>query len=165
MGSAIRYGALTYNGEVDAVGGGVMMLKGENSHEVVSRIKEKLPTIQQSLPEDIVIEPFLDRTDLVQRAIHTVEKNLLEGALIVIFVLVLFLGNLRAGLIVATAIPLSLLFALGMMNLFGVSANLMSLGAIDFGIIVDGSVHRGRSSDAPLGDPKEPPTTYPSTNG
>ena len=140
LGSAIRYGALTYNGEVDAVGGIVMMLKGENSHEVVSRIKEKLPTIQQSLPEDVVIEPFLDRTDLVQRAIHTVEKNLLEGALIVIFVLVLFLGNLRAGLIVATAIPLSLLFALGMMNLFGVSANLMSLGAIDFGIIVDGSV-------------------------
>ena len=140
LGSAIRYGALTYNGEVDAVGGVVMMLKGENSHEVVNRIKEKLPTIQQSLPEDIVIEPFLDRTDLVQRAIHTVEKNLLEGALIVIFVLVLFLGNLRAGLIVATAIPLSLLFALGMMNLFGVSANLMSLGAIDFGIIVDGSV-------------------------
>ncbi|MBI1668669.1 CusA/CzcA family heavy metal efflux RND transporter [Capnocytophaga periodontitidis] len=140
LGSAIRYGALTYNGEVDAVGGVVMMLKGENSHEVVSRIKEKLPTIQQSLPEDVVIEPFLDRTDLVQRAIHTVEKNLLEGALIVIFILVLFLGNLRAGLIVATAIPLSLLFALGMMNLFGVSANLMSLGAIDFGIIVDGSV-------------------------
>ena len=140
LGSAIRYGALTYNGEVDAVGGVVMMLKGENSHQVVSRIKEKLPTIQQSLPEDIVIEPFLDRTDLVQRAIHTVEKNLLEGALIVIFVLVLFLGNLRAGLIVATAIPLSLLFALGMMQLFGVSANLMSLGAIDFGIIVDGSV-------------------------
>jgi len=132
--------AVTYNGEVDAVGGVVMMLKGENSHEVVSRIKEKLPTIQQSLPDDVVIEPFLDRTDLVQRAIHTVEKNLLEGALIVIFVLVLFLGNLRAGLIVATAIPLSLLFALGMMNLFGVSANLMSLGAIDFGIIVDGSV-------------------------
>ena len=140
LGSAIRYGALTYNGEVEAVGGVVMMLKGENSHEVVSRIKEKLPTIQQSLPDDVVIEPFLDRTDLVQRAIHTVEKNLLEGALIVIFVLVLFLGNLRAGLIVATAIPLSLLFALGMMNLFGVSANLMSLGAIDFGIIVDGSV-------------------------
>lgn len=140
LGSAIRYGALSYNGEVDAVGGVVMMLKGENSHEVVSRIKEKLPTIQQSLPEDVVIEPFLDRTDLVQRAIHTVEKNLLEGALIVIFILVLFLGNLRAGLIVATAIPLSLLFALGMMNLFGVSANLMSLGAIDFGIIVDGSV-------------------------
>ena len=79
LGSAIRYGALTYNGEVDAVGGVVMMLKGENSHEVVSRIKEKLPTIQQSLPDDVVIEPFLDRTDLVQRAIHTVEKKPLRG--------------------------------------------------------------------------------------
>ncbi len=140
FGSAVRYGALTYNGEVDAVGGVVMMLKGENSNEVVNRIKEKLPTIQKSLPDDVVIEPYLDRTDLVGRAIGTVEKNLIEGALIVIFVLVLFLGNLRAGLIVASAIPLSLLFALGMMNVFGVSANLMSLGAIDFGLIVDGAV-------------------------
>ncbi|MFD1768757.1 CusA/CzcA family heavy metal efflux RND transporter [Sphingobacterium suaedae] len=140
FGSAVRYGALTYNGEVDAVGGVVMMLKGENSNEVVKRIKEKLPTIQKSLPEDVVIEPYLDRTDLVGRAISTVEKNLIEGALIVIFVLVVFLGNLRAGLIVASAIPLSLLFALGMMNVFGVSANLMSLGAIDFGLIVDGAV-------------------------
>ncbi|MCO5233964.1 MAG: CusA/CzcA family heavy metal efflux RND transporter [Chitinophagales bacterium] len=139
-GSAVRYGALTYNGEVDAVGGVVMMLKGENSNEVVKRVKAKLPTIQKSLPEDVVIEPYLDRTDLVNRAIKTVEKNLLEGALIVIFVLVVFLGNLRAGLIVASAIPLSLLFALGMMNVFGVSANLMSLGAIDFGLIVDGAV-------------------------
>jgi len=140
FGHAVRYGALTYNGEVDAVGGVVMMLKGENSNEVVQRIKEKLPTIQQSLPEDVVIEPYLDRTDLVGRAISTVEKNLVEGALIVIFVLVLFLGNLRAGLIVASAIPLALLFALGMMHVFGVSANLMSLGAIDFGLIVDGAV-------------------------
>ncbi len=140
FGSAVRYGALTYNGEVDAVGGVVMMLKGENSNEVVKRIKEKLPTIQKSLPDDVVIEPYLDRTDLVGRAIGTVEKNLIEGALIVIFVLVLFLGNLRAGLIVASAIPLSLLFALGMMNVFGVSANLMSLGAIDFGLIVDGAL-------------------------
>ncbi len=140
FGSATRYGALTYNGEVDAVGGVVMMLKGENSNEVVKRIKEKLPTIQKSLPDDIVIEPYLDRTDLVGRAIGTVEKNLIEGALIVIFVLVIFLGNLRAGLIVASAIPLSLLFALGMMNVFGVSANLMSLGAIDFGLIVDGAL-------------------------
>lgn len=139
-GSAVRYGAMTYNGEVDAVGGVVMMLKGENSHEVVKRVKAKLPTIQKSLPDDVTIEPYLDRTELVGRAIGTVEKNLVEGALIVIFVLVLFLGNLRAGLIVASAIPLSLLFALGMMQLFGVSANLMSLGAIDFGLIVDGSV-------------------------
>ncbi|UFH30912.1 CusA/CzcA family heavy metal efflux RND transporter [Chryseobacterium sp. C-71] len=140
FGHATRYGAMTYNGQTDAVGGVVMMLKGANSNDVVNRIKEKIPTIQKSLPADIVIEPFLDRTDLVGRAISTVEKNLIEGALIVIFVLVLFLGNFRAGLIVASAIPLSLLFALGMMNVFGVSANLMSLGAIDFGLIVDGAV-------------------------
>ncbi|WP_124636409.1 CusA/CzcA family heavy metal efflux RND transporter [Taibaiella sp. KBW10] len=140
FGSAVRYGAMTYNGQVDAVGGVVMMLKGENSNEVVKRIKEKIPTIQKSLPEDVIIEAYLDRTDLVGRAMSTVEKNLIEGALIVIFVLVLFLGNFRAGLIVASAIPLSLLFALGMMHVFGVSANLMSLGAIDFGLIVDGSV-------------------------
>ncbi|MCO5231445.1 MAG: CusA/CzcA family heavy metal efflux RND transporter [Chitinophagales bacterium] len=139
-GSAVRYGALTYNGEVDAVGGVVMMLKGENSNEVVKRIKAKLPTIQKSLPDDVMIEPYLDRTDLVNRAISTVERNLIEGALIVIFVLVIFLGNLRASIIVASAIPLSLLFALGLMNVFGVSANLMSLGAIDFGLIVDGAV-------------------------
>lgn len=140
LGSAVRYGALTYNGEVDAVGGVVMMLKGSNSAEVVSRVKEKMLTIQKSLPADVVIEPYLDRTNLVNRAINTVKTNLIEGALIVILVLVLFLGNLRAGLIVASAIPLSMLFALGMMNLFGVSANLMSLGAIDFGLIVDGAV-------------------------
>lgn len=140
LGSAVRYGAMTYNGEVDAVGGVVMMLKGSNSADVVSRIKDKMATIQKSLPKDVVIEPYLDRTDLVNRAISTVEKNLIEGALIVIFVLVLFLGNLRAGLIVASAIPLSMLFALGLMNVFGVSANLMSLGAIDFGLIVDGAV-------------------------
>ena len=140
LGSAVRYGAMTFNGQVDAVGGVVMMLKGANSNQVVQSIKEKIPIIQKSLPDDIIIEPYLDRTDLVGRAIDTVEKNLIEGALIVIFVLVLFLGNLRAGLIVASAIPLSLLFALGMMNVFGVSANLMSLGAIDFGLIVDGAV-------------------------
>ncbi|HQW96105.1 MAG TPA: CusA/CzcA family heavy metal efflux RND transporter [Saprospiraceae bacterium] len=140
FGSALRYGAMTYNGEKDAVGGVIMMLKGANSAEVVNRIKAKIPSIQKSLPDDVVIEPFLDRTDLVKRAMGTVERNLLEGALIVIFVLVLFLGNLRAGLIVASAIPLSMLFALGLMNVFGVSANLMSLGAIDFGLIVDGAV-------------------------
>jgi cobalt-zinc-cadmium resistance protein CzcA len=140
LGSAVRYGAMTYNGEADVVGGVVMMLKGANSAEVVTRVKEKMLTIQKSLPDDVIIEPYLDRTDLVNRAISTVEKNLIEGALIVIFVLVLFLGNFRAGLIVASAIPLSMLFALGMMNIFGVSANLMSLGAIDFGLIVDGAV-------------------------
>lgn len=140
FGSPPRYGALTYNGEKEAVGGIVMMTKGANSSAVVKGVKERMKTVQASLPDDIIIEPFLDRTNLVDRAISTVEKNLIEGALIVIFVLILFLGNLRAGLIVASAIPLSLLFAMGLMNLFGVSANLMSLGAIDFGLIVDGAV-------------------------
>lgn len=140
FGSAVRYGAVTRNGEGEVVSGIVMMLKGSNSAEVVKRVKTKMETIKKSLPEDVVIEPYLDRTDLVNRAIATVRTNLIEGALIVIFVLVLFLGNLRAGLIVASAIPLAMLFALGMMHVFGVSANLMSLGAIDFGLIVDGAV-------------------------
>ncbi|MDB5203297.1 MAG: CusA/CzcA family heavy metal efflux transporter [Ferruginibacter sp.] len=139
-GNAVRYGALTYNGDKEVVGGIVMMLKGANSAAVVERVKEKMTTIQKSLPPDVEIEAFIDRTGLVKRAIGTVESNLLEGALIVIFVLIVFLGNFRAGLIVASAIPLSLLFALALMNLFGVSANLMSLGAIDFGLIVDGAV-------------------------
>ncbi len=140
FGNAVRYGAMTHNGEHEVVGGIVMMLKGSNSADVVSRVKAKMEAIKKSLPADVEIEPFLDRTSLVDRAISTVEKNLIEGALIVIFVLVIFLGNLRAGLIVASAIPLAMLFALGMMNVFGVSANLMSLGAIDFGLIVDGAV-------------------------
>ncbi len=140
FGSAVRYGALNYNGIEEAVGGMVLMLKGANSFDVVGRVKEKIKTIQKSLPSDVVIEPYLDRTNLISRAIATVEKNLVEGALIVIFVLVLFLGNWRAGLIVASAIPLSMLFALLLMHIFGVSANLMSLGAIDFGLIVDGAV-------------------------
>ncbi len=140
LGHAVRYGALTYNGQQESVGGIVMMLKGHNSFDVVTRVKERIKNIQSSLPNDVVIEPYLDRTDLVKRALSTVEKNLVEGALIVIFVLILFLGNLRAGLIVSSAIPLAMLFALGMMNFFDVSANLMSLGAIDFGLIVDGSV-------------------------
>ena len=140
FGSAVRYGAMTYNGKVDAVGGIVLMLKGANSNEVVQRIKDKMVIIQKSLPNDVIVEPFIDRSTFVNRAIATVEKNLIEGALIVIFVLVLFLGNFRAGLIVASAIPLSMLFALALMKIFGVSANLMSLGAIDFGLIVDGAV-------------------------
>lgn len=140
FGHATRYGAFTYNGEKEAVGGMVMMLKDENTSEVVKQVKERMETIKKSLPDDIVIEAFLDRSELIDKAIKTVETNLIEGALIVIFVLVVFLGNMRAGLIVASAIPLSLLFALGMMRVFGVSANLMSLGAIDFGLIVDGAV-------------------------
>ncbi len=140
FGFAPRYGAQTRNGEGEVVGGIVMMLKGENSGEVVSRVKERMEIIQKALPEGVVIDPYLDRTSLVNRAIGTVEKNLLEGALIVILVLVLFLGNLRAGLIVASVIPLAMLFAIALMQLFGVSGNLMSLGAIDFGLIVDGAV-------------------------
>ncbi len=140
FGSPPRYGALTYNGEKEVVGGIVLMMKGANSASVVKLVKERMKTIEKSLPDDVVVEAFLDRTDLINRAINTVKTNLIEGALIVILILVLFLGNLRAGLIVASAIPLSLLFALALMNLFGVSANLMSLGAIDFGLIVDGAV-------------------------
>lgn len=139
-GSAIRYGSVSYNGEKEVVGGIVMMLKGANSATVVRSVKEKMESIKKALPEDVEIEAFVDRTGLVDRAVGTVKTNLIEGALIVLFVLILFLGNVRAGLIVASAIPLSLLFALGMMQLFGVSANLMSLGAIDFGLIVDGAL-------------------------
>lgn len=139
-GSAIRYGAATRNGEGEVVVGVVMMLKGQNSAEVTERVKEKIELIQKSLPEGVIIEPFLDRSKLVNRAITTVTTNLIEGALIVIFILVLLLGNFRAGIVVASVIPLSMLFAICMMNLFGVSGNLMSLGAIDFGLIVDGAV-------------------------
>jgi len=140
FGYAIRYGAMTYNDEGEVAGAVVMMLKGENSSLVVKRVKDKIAEIQKMLPEGVVIEPFLDRTKMVNNAIKTVETNLLEGALIVIFVLVFFLGNLRAGLIVSSVIPLSMLFAIILMNMFGVGGNLMSLGAIDFGLIVDGSV-------------------------
>lgn len=140
IGNAVRYGAMTYNDEGEVAGAVVMMLKGANSNLVIENVKERIAQIQKTLPEGVVIEPFLDRTKMVNHAISTVEKNLLEGALIVVFVLVLFLGNLRAGLIVASVIPLSMLFAVIMMNLFGVSGNLMSLGALDFGLIVDGAV-------------------------
>lgn len=140
FGSAIRYGAMTFNTKGEVAGAVVMMLKGENSSNVVKRVKERIQEIQKMLPEGVVIEPFLDRTKMVNNAIRTVETNLMEGALIVIFVLVFFLGNLRAGLIVSSVIPLSMLFAIILMNLFGVGGNLMSLGAIDFGLIVDGSV-------------------------
>ncbi|HNP25026.1 MAG TPA: CusA/CzcA family heavy metal efflux RND transporter [Panacibacter sp.] len=140
LGHATQYGALTRNTEGQVVGGIVLMLKGANSSEVISRVKDKITQIQKSLPEGVIIEPFLDRSALVSRAIDTVKTNLVEGALIVIFVLVLFLGNVRSGLIVASVIPLAMLFAISLMNVFGVSGNLMSLGAIDFGLIVDGAV-------------------------
>lgn len=140
LGSAIRYGALTMAGHGEVSGGIVMMLKGGNSSEVIKNVKQRITEIQETLPEGMEIEPFLDRTKMVNNAIDTVKNNLLEGALIVLFVLVLFLGNLRAGLIVASVIPLAMLFAITMMNIFGVSGNLMSLGALDFGLIVDGAV-------------------------
>ncbi len=140
LGYATRYGAMTRNAEGEVVGAMVMMLKGANSSKVIKNVKDRIAQIEKSLPEGVVIEPYLDRTKLVDNAIGTVTKNLAEGALIVIFVLVLLLGNMRAGLIVASVIPLAMLFAVGMMQLFGVSGNLMSLGAIDFGLIVDGAV-------------------------
>lgn len=140
LGHATRYGAMTYNDEGEVVGAIVMMLKGANSSLVIQNVKDKIEKIKPTLPEGVDIEPYLDRTKLVNNAIRTVTKNLAEGALIVVFVLVLLLGNLRAGLIVASVIPLSMLFAIIMMNFFGVSGNLMSLGAIDFGLIVDGAV-------------------------
>jgi len=139
-GIALRYGASTKDGKGEIVSGLVLMLKGENSSAVVNRVHEKMAQINKSLPEGVVAEAFIDRGKLVDNSIKTVAKNLLEGALIVIFVLILFLGNLRAGLIVASVIPLAMLFAVILMNAFGVSGNLMSLGAIDFGIIVDGAV-------------------------
>ncbi|RYG16287.1 MAG: efflux RND transporter permease subunit, partial [Chitinophagaceae bacterium] len=140
IGSATRYGALTFNNEGEVSGAIVMMLKGANSNVVIDNIKAKIEQISETLPEGVEIVPFLDRTSMVNNAIKTVETNLLEGALIVVFVLVIFLGNLRAGFIVASVIPLSMLFAIIMMNIFGVSGNLMSLGALDFGLIVDGAV-------------------------
>lgn len=140
IGSAIRYGAMTYNDEGEAAGAVVMMLKGGNSSEVIKNVKERISQIEKTLPEGVEIEPFLDRSKMVNNAIGTVSRNLMEGALIVIFILVLFLGNFRAGVLVASVIPLSMLFAVIMMNIFGVSGNLMSLGALDFGLIVDGAV-------------------------
>jgi len=139
IGHAIRYGAFVCDTS-ESVGGVVMMLKGSNASQVVKNVKARMEVIKSSLPQGVVIEPFLDRTDLVERAIGTVTKNLLEGGLIVVFVLVLLLGNIRAGFVVASVIPLAMLFAIAMMNVFGISGNLMSLGAIDFGLIVDGAV-------------------------
>lgn len=140
IGYATRYGAICYNDKGEVAGAIVMMLKGANSSKVIKNVKERIEQVKTTLPKGVIIEPFLDRTKMVNNAISTVTKNLLEGALIVIFVLVLFLGNFRAGFLVATIIPLSMLFAIIMMNTFNVSGNLMSLGALDFGLIVDGAV-------------------------
>ena len=139
-GSFVRYGAFTKNGKGEAVGGIIMMLKGENSNDVIKSVKERMALIEKSLPDGVKIKPFLDRSKLIKKTTSTVAENLSIGALIVIFILVIFLGNLRGGLIVASTIPLALLFTFIMMRFFGVWANLMSLGAIDFGILVDGAV-------------------------
>ncbi|GAB2796460.1 cobalt-zinc-cadmium resistance protein CzcA [Hymenobacter luteus] len=139
-GSAVRYGAMTRNGQGEVTGGIVLMLKGANANDVIKDVKTRMLTVEKSLPEGVAIDVYLDRSELVGRAIGTVKTNLIEGALIVLFVLVLFLGNWRAGLVVASVIPLAMLFAISLMRLFGVSGNLLSLGAIDFGLVVDGAV-------------------------
>ncbi|TYQ00076.1 cobalt-zinc-cadmium resistance protein CzcA [Tenacibaculum adriaticum] len=140
FGSATRFGAITGNGEGEKVLGQVMMLKDGNSKEVIDAVKERVASIQNSLPEGVYINGFLERSELIGKTTFTVAENLILGSLIVIFVVVLLLGNLRSGLVVASVIPLSLLFAISLMNIFGIDANLMSLGAIDFGIIIDGAV-------------------------
>jgi len=140
LGAPKRFGAMTMDGKGEVVGGITLMLKGANSSEAIANVHERIEQVKTSLPEGVKLEPYLDRSVLVGKTIETVQKNLLEGGAIVILVLVLLLGNFRAGLVVASVIPLAMLFALIMMNNFGVSANLMSLGAIDFGIVVDGAV-------------------------
>ncbi len=140
FGHAVRFGAMTRNGEGEAVGGIVLMLKGADSETTIKGVKARIARIQASLPAGIKIVPFIDRTKLIDKSISTVEHNLLEGGLIVVFVLLLLMGSWRAAVIVASVIPLAMLFTLGMMKTLGISANLMSLGAIDFGLIVDGSI-------------------------
>lgn len=140
IGKAVRYGAMSFGSEGEVAGAVVLMLKGENASNVVKAVKDKIKKIRPTLPKGIELVSFYDRTKIVDRAINTVKTNLMEGALIVIFILVFFLGNWRASLVVASVIPLSMLFAVSMMNIFGVSGNLMSLGALDFGLIVDGAV-------------------------
>nr|WP_315131720.1 CusA/CzcA family heavy metal efflux RND transporter [uncultured Flavobacterium sp.] len=140
FGHANRFGAITGNGEGEKVLGQVMMLKGGNSKQVISDVKDRVAEIQKTLPEGVYINGFLERSELVGKTTFTVAENLILGCLIVIFVVVLLLGNWRSGLVVASVIPLCLLFAISFMNIFGIDANLMSLGAIDFGIIIDGAV-------------------------
>lgn len=139
-GYANRFGAITGNGQGEKVLGQIMMLKDANSKQVIEAVKERVAEVQKTLPEGIYINPFLERSELIAKTTFTVAENLILGFLIVVFVVVLLLGNLRSGLVVASVIPLCLLFALSMMYIFGVDANLMSLGAIDFGIIIDGAV-------------------------
>jgi cobalt-zinc-cadmium resistance protein CzcA len=140
FGTANRFGAITGNGDGEKVLGQVMMLKGADSNEVIKDVKERVEELQKSLPEGVYINPFLERSELVSKTTFTITENLVLGCLIVIFIVVLLLGNIRSGLVVASVIPLSLLFAVSLMSIFGIDANLMSLGAIDFGIIIDGAV-------------------------
>ncbi len=165
VGAAVRQGATTADGKGEIVAGIAIMLKGENSRDVVTRVKERVEQIKKTLPAGVELIPFYDRTDLVDRAIHTVEKNLVEGAILVIVVLMLLLGNWRGALLVATIIPLSMLFAAILMRIFNISGNLMSLGALDFGLIVDGAVVmvenvvRRRAEAQHEGDEESPPKT------
>lgn len=140
FGSAVRFGAITGNAEGEKVLGQVMMLKDQNSLKVINSVKERVSEIQKTLPEGVYINGFLDRTELINKTTYTITENLLLGSLIVIFIVVLLLGNIRSGLVIASVIPLSLLFAISLMSIFKIDANLMSLGAIDFGIIIDGAV-------------------------
>jgi cobalt-zinc-cadmium resistance protein CzcA len=139
-GSALRQGAATRNGQGEVVLGLVMMLKGENSQAVIERVKEKLKEISQSLPEGMMIEPFYDQSGLVGETIETVKDNLIKGGALVLIVLLLTVDSLPAALICASAIPLSMMFSFIGMRMLGVTANIMSLGAVDFGMIVDGSI-------------------------
>lgn len=140
FGNAPRFGAITGNGEGEKVMGQIMMIKGGESDKVINAIHERIEEIAPSLPEGVYINAFLDRSELIQRTTRTIAENLILGILIVIFVVVLLLGNFRSGLVVASVIPLSLLFTLSMMHLLRIDVNLMSMGAIDFGIIIDGAV-------------------------
>jgi heavy metal efflux system protein len=140
VGATLRQGAVTADGQGEIVTGITMMLKGENSRTVVERVKERMAQVRKSLPKGVEVDSYYDRTELIDRTIRTVARNLIEGAILVIIVLILLLGNWRASLLVATIIPLSMLFAAILMRLFNVSGNLMSLGALDFGLIVDGAV-------------------------
>lgn len=140
FGAPKRFGAMTMDGEGECVGGIAMMLKGANANVVTKELQSRIDKVQKMLPEGVTIEPYLNRSELVNRNISTVIYNLVEGAIIVFVVLMLFLGNVRASMIVASVIPLAMLFGFILMRIFGVSANLMSLGAIDFGIVVDGSI-------------------------
>ena len=161
-GASVRQGAVTADGEGEIVAGIVLMLKGENSRTVVNAVKERVEQVKKSLPAGVELKAFYDRTELIDRTIATVEKNLIEGAILVIVVLILLLGNWRGALLVATIIPLSMLFAAILMRVFDVSGNLMSLGALDFGLIVDGAVVMvenavRRRSEAQHRNLREPP--------